>query len=82
MLFMAGCYHDGKGVSKDKSEAMNWLRKAAELGDSSAMFKIGQFYQDGDGVGRDEEEAVKWYRKAAELGSGEAKVALKKLGKE
>ena len=48
------------------------LRKAAEQGDASAMFKLGVAYIDGRGVPKDEREAVNWSRKAAEQGHAKA----------
>ena len=74
------CYFNGKGVSKDESEAVRWYRKAAEQGDADAQANLGYCYLHGKGVSKDEAEAVRWYRKAAEQGLEKAKVKLKVLG--
>ena len=72
-LALGECYFDGKGVAKDKSEAVKWYRKAAEQGDAEAQYKLGGCYLDGEGVARDKTEALKWWRKAAEQGHEEAR---------
>ena len=51
------------------SEAVKWLRKAAEQGVAEAQSWFGLCYANGDGVAKDKAEAVKWYRKSAEQGS-------------
>ena len=44
------CYYKGEGVSKDRVKALNWLRKAADAGDTRAMCSLAKIYQ----VGGDE----------------------------
>ena len=53
---------------------MKWWRKAAEQGDSSAQYNLGERYR--DGVAKDSNESVKWYRKAAEQGNASAQFSL------
>jgi TPR repeat protein len=55
-------------VAKDDAEAVNWLRKAAELGEATAQSNLGAMYMLGRGVAKDEAEAATWIRKAAEQG--------------
>ena len=62
------------------SEAVNWLRKAAEQGHAQAQFNLGVCYALGNGVPQSYTEAVKWFRKAAEQGQAEAIDVLKSLG--
>lgn len=62
-------YHDGEGVEKDFSTALQWLLKAAEQGEASAQNRLGVIYQRGGGVQRDPAPAVHWFRQAAEKGS-------------
>src|SRR3984957_9994281 len=72
-----GClYFSGEGVTKDETEGVKWVRKAAEKNDSVAQFYLGVFYENGQGVAQDEEEAFKWYRKAAEQNLAMAQYAL------
>ena len=69
-------YHNGKGVSKDVSEAIRWYRRAAENGATAAQFNLGVIYSKGEGVAQDEEEGARWYRRAAENGNEKAKELL------
>ena len=70
------CYDDGRGVAKDKVEAVKWYRKAAEQNYTPAQSNLGWCYDNGQGVAKDYIEAVKWYRKAAEQGHAEAQFNL------
>jgi TPR repeat protein len=66
---LADVYKSGKlGVTPDLTQAMNWLRKAAEK-DPDAEAYLGWAYSRGEGVPRSDDEAVSWYRKSAEHGS-------------
>lgn len=58
--------HGQFGVAQDKKESMKWYQKAADAGDSYAMFALGNAYSSGES--QDEEQALMWYRKAAEVG--------------
>ncbi len=58
-------YHDGKGVSRNYAEAVNWYRLAAIKGDAEAQSDLAVMYYDGKGVSRDYAEAVNWFRQAA-----------------
>ncbi len=51
-------------------------RKAAERGDATAQYFLGEAYYEGDGVSQNYTQAVKWWRKAAEQGSGAAQYRL------
>jgi len=46
-------------------EALKWYRKAAEQGDSDALYTLGWRYAKGKGVTKDYKEAIKWFRQAA-----------------
>lgn len=41
--------------------------EAALLGNSSAMFRLGNMHANGEGVVKDDRQAVAWYQKAADL---------------
>ncbi|HEX3146584.1 MAG TPA: caspase family protein [Gemmataceae bacterium] len=71
----------GRGVERNDERATEWFRKAADAGDIRGMFCLGVQYENGRGIEQDLNLAVAWYRKAAELGSGDAKEALRRLGK-
>lgn len=53
-------------------DQMEKYRKAAELGDNTAMFQLGSSYYDGTDVSRDYAKALEWFVKAAEAGNVEA----------
>ena len=67
-------------LAKDRAEAFQWYRKAAEQGYAEAQNNLGLAYFYGEGVTKDYAEAVKWLRKAVEQGYADAIEALKKLG--
>ena len=46
------------------ADAVQWYLKAAELGDSDAMCRLGGSYQHGNGVEQSIEKAVQMYKKA------------------
>ena len=78
-------YAEGKGVSRNDSEAVKWFRKSAEQGNSAGESNLGEMYRDGRGVIHNDEEAVSWFQRSAEQGdaAGEANLGamyLKGLG--
>lgn len=76
MRKIAICYDDGYGVEKDDQKALEWYRKAAELGDAEAIYRIGSYYH---WDVYDYEEALEWYKKAAALGHAEAMLRIGQL---
>src|SRR5690349_7283312 len=52
------------------------VKAAAERGDASAQFRLGQLHAKGQGVPHDFVRAVEWYRTAADQGYAEAQLAL------
>jgi TPR repeat protein len=62
---------DGAGVEKNAKEALLWLRKAFDGGDSCAANIAITYRQIGNF-----RAAVKWFRKAADAGDGEALIQL------
>jgi len=57
---------DNFRLAGDYAAAMGYYRKAAAMGNSTAMRMIGFLYQSGDGVTLDYEKALEWYFKAAD----------------
>lgn len=58
-------YANGSGVNQNYSMAVEYWRKAAELGYSGAQRCLGFAYAHGQGVAHDNAKALMWYRKAA-----------------
>lgn len=60
----------------DIDEAIQYFRKAAELGYSIAQKELGLLYKNGEDVKQDYSEAVKWFCMAAEQGDATARYYL------
>lgn len=58
------------------SEAAQWYKRAAELGDETAIWMIFSCYDSGHGVAQDRTEAARWLRTLAEQGNEDAREAL------
>lgn len=71
----------GIGVDRDAPKALEWLRRAADLGEVSAWTELGNLYIAGDGVPRDRAEARRWYEKAVGAGDEHAAYMLTWLDK-
>ena len=65
--------------NKDYSNALPYIRKAAEAGHSNAQFRLGCMYDIAQGVTKDYAEAARWYRKAADQGHATAQNNLGSL---
>ena len=67
-FMLARGYVEGRGVRKDPAQALVWLRKSANMGNSLGETAFGVDYALGRGVHRDDVKAAYWYRLAAEQG--------------
>jgi len=65
-------YYGTDGKSQSYTEAVKWLRKAAERGFAPAQNNLGMCCQHGVGTEQNEAEAAKWFSKAAEQGDAPA----------
>ena len=72
-------YDQGRGLPKDKQEALRWYRRAAIQGDMFAQNALGDNYWEGTGVPKDDREAVRWWRLAAAKGFVPAQHSLGKI---
>jgi TPR repeat protein len=71
----------GGGTRKDPNKAIQWYRRAATLGDTPAMYKVGMILLKGLlGQPRNPREAVGWLKRAAERADAENPHALHELG--
>lgn len=72
---------DGGGTRKDPLKAIQWYKRAATLGDTPAMYKVGMILLKGLlGQPRNPREAVGWLKRAAERCDAENPHALHELG--
>lgn len=55
----------GIGISRNDLNALDYLRRSAELGYPQAQVVLGYFYDTGSLVTQDQGQAADWYRKAA-----------------
>jgi TPR repeat protein len=69
---LAAIYHQGKGVSKDETEAARLFEAACEGGDPLACSNLGIMYADGVGVSTDLDQAVSLLRVACDWGNASA----------
>jgi len=58
-------YDEGRGVTRDDAQAVNWYRKAADQGDANAQNNLGFMYAEGRGVAQDYVLAYMWINLAA-----------------
>ena len=68
-----------KEIGQDDAKALQYLRKAAELGLPDAMFDLGVRYEKGDGVVANIQTALIWINKAADAGHDKAQRYRKQL---
>ncbi len=61
-------YHTGDGVEQDAAKAVEYFKKAAELGHAQAQYNLALCYMNGIGAEQSDTEAVIWLQKAAEQG--------------
>lgn len=72
---------DGGGTRKDPLKAIQWYKRAATLGDTPAMYKMGMIQLKGLlGQPRSPREAIQWLQRAAERADTENPHALHELG--
>lgn len=78
---VAVCYELGAGTKKDKAHAMQFYRKAANLGDTSAMYKLGMILLKGLlGQSKNPREGISWLKRATQSGDEEHPQAMYELG--
>ncbi|KAI6780060.1 Chitin synthase regulatory factor-like protein [Emericellopsis cladophorae] len=74
-------HEEGGGTRKDPMKAVQWYKRAASLGDTPAMYKVGMIQLKGLlGQPRNPREAVGWLKRAAERADSENPHALHELG--
>ena len=75
-LAIGNRYFQGKDVSKDLPNALQWWTQAAELGSAKAAYNLGVAYINGFGTTKNVAEAKNAFEQAAELHFPKALLAL------
>lgn len=73
---LSGLFPNGGSLTADPEGARDWVRKAAEAGDTNAQATLGYMLAAGIGGPADPMEAFTWYSKAAATGHAEAALGL------
>lgn len=69
MTYVASCFLHGHGTTRDIAASIDWLTKAATLGDPEAQIRLSELYELGEVVLRDCDKARYWCDQA-ELSGG------------
>ena len=76
----AVCYEVGAGTKRDSARAVQFFRKAAALGDTAAMYKLGMVLLNGTlNTNKNPREAVTWLKRAAAQADEDMPHALHEL---
>eukprot|EP00927_Polykrikos_kofoidii_P030181 TRINITY_DN26011_c0_g1_i1.p1 TRINITY_DN26011_c0_g1~~TRINITY_DN26011_c0_g1_i1.p1 ORF type:complete len:808 (-),score=153.06 TRINITY_DN26011_c0_g1_i1:273-2696(-) len=67
---------NSEGVGSDPVRAVEFLKRAADIGQTTAQTNLGVMYFDGRGVKANDAEAFRWWRRAAEAGDSAARRML------
>lgn len=74
-------HEEGGGTRRDAMKAIQWYRRAATLGDTPGMYKLGMILLKGLlGQPRNPKEAITWLKRAADNADSENPHALHELG--
>ena len=73
---LGACLIKGKGGEKNEEKGFEYLKQAAEKGNSNAQAYIGYLFITGKGVEKNKEEAVKWFKMSANQGNSWGQRAL------
>lgn len=71
--------YDNSLGTQGASEAVSWLRRAADNGHTGAMVQLGKLYRTGLGVLQNFELSMTWLRKAADSGDAEGMLELGRM---
>ena len=75
-LMLGVANEEGKGVPQNFAEAVDWYKKAIDLGQHEAYAYLGSAHMDGRGVPASEEEAVKLLQTGADKGDARSQRRL------
>ena len=63
-------------MEQNWTKAVEWYTKAAEKGNSDAMYQLGHIFEMGEGVEQNLAKAVEWYTKAQDAGDEDAEAQI------
>jgi len=71
---------DGVGGARNRVEALDWLKKAADRGLVDSQYNVARIYENGDeGIAPNPTQAYRWYLIAARAGDPQAQSAVDRL---
>jgi localization factor PodJL len=71
---------DGVGGARNRAEALDWLKQAADQGLVDSQYNVARIYENGDeGIAPDPTQAYRWYLIAARAGDPQAQAAVDRL---
>ncbi len=74
--YLAWCFDEGRGVSRDARRAVEYFRQSASAGLPYAQWRLGVMLDEGDGTLADPAEAVEWFKKAIGQKSARAHASM------
>lgn len=80
--WLAHCYEQGIGTTKDVKQAFYWYQNSSKRNDhvsAPSIFALGRFYEYGIAVEPNMTQALTYYRQAADIGDENAKLAIARL---
>ena len=69
-------FAEGRGVTRNDTEALKWYRQASDKGNSVAVDKVIKMFEDRRGFPQTDAEALKFYHHSAEKGKLESILIL------
>jgi TPR repeat protein len=75
-------YALGRGVARDKEEAVRWYKKAARQGLAEGIYNVAISYYNGEGIEENMSLAYTWMMVAQKRGDKQAAEALKHIGEQ
>ncbi|MES2862217.1 MAG: hypothetical protein V4701_12145 [Pseudomonadota bacterium] len=71
---------DGVGGARNRPEALEWLKKAADRGLVDSQYNVARVYENGDeGIAPNPTQAYRWYLIASRAGDPQAQAAVDRL---
>ena len=71
---------EGVGGARNRPEALDWLKKAADRGLVDSQYNVARIYENGDeGIAPNPTQSYRWYLIAARAGDPQAQAAVDRL---